>query len=467
MSILNCKVIIIFAQYFFLIKSQFLSESFRALQEVSQNIQVPVLNSYYEIVLNIGEEKVKYKLALDLTQSETWVEEYYCVNPSRVLQEEKTDASLISNANANSNANKTTPVVHNSSSCVNLNKTATIESIYGTLSGQVLSENISLGENIKANNMTLISVNRPESDVFFNSNPNLNGVLGLSYKQFSGSQYNFVQVLKDSGSINNKIIAIGKNAFHIGDYPSEVKQLPKNYHSCNLTINEGLSEELMDGWICDLTHFLIGDSQNFSDAEEIEGRIIFDSMLKSIEAPKLFLGLIKAHYFDIIYKENNCTVVELDNKSYVVCDKQITKPLNLNFVIGGYALIIPGSKLFTVDQYSNKHIFNIAFAEQKHNVWRVGKILLDEYMVVFDAENKQVGFYGENKINFEKEWKEWWSSGDSLTSQEHMKYLVIASISLGAALLFVIICLVCQGLKKKQVEDEQPLQEMENQARED
>jgi hypothetical protein len=224
----------------------------------------------------------------------------------------------------------------------------------------------------------------------------------------------------------------------------------------------------MDGWICDLTHFLIGESQNFSDAEEIEGRIIFDSMLKSIEAPKLFLGLIKAHYFDINYKENNCTVIEIENKSFIVCEKQINKPINLNFIIGGYALVIPGNKLFTVDQSSNKQVFNIFFSELKHNVWRVGKILLDEYMVIFDAENNNVGFYGENKINFEKEWIEWWSSGyDSITSQEHMKYLVIASVSLGAALLFVIICLVCQGLKKKQVEDEQPLQELENQVRDD
>lgn len=453
--------LLVYLQIIYFATSQFLNSISRELQADIQNIQLPIVNSYYEIEINIGDEKVKYKVALDLTQSETWIEEYQCVKPeARTLQQiEKTDAEISSYKNVS----QPQTIVHKSESCINQNKTATVESIYGTLSGQVINDNVSLGENIKANNMTLISVNKKESDPFFNSNPNLNGVLGLSYKQFSGSQFNFVEVLKQSGSIKSRIVAIGKNAFHIGDYPSEVKQLPKNYHSCNLTINEGLPEELMDGWICDLTHFLVGDSQSFSEAEEIEGRIIFDSMLKSIEAPKLFLGLIKAHYFDINYKENNCTVVELENKSYVVCEKQIARPLNLDFIIGGYALIIPGSKLFSVDQFSNKHIFNIIFAEQVHNVWRVGKLLLDEYMVVFDAENKQVGFYGENKINFEKEWKDWWSSDDSLTSQEHMKYLVIASISLGAALLFVIICLAYQGLKKKQVEDEAPLQEMENQ----
>lgn len=462
-------------QIILIIKSQFLDlpkpDHLRKLESIQQSkIKAPSDYTYYEVLLNLGEnnKKQQFKVVIDLTQSETWVKEYSCNSSSRLLQEEHTDSNL-STSEASIESSKSSTI----SSCTDRNYNAKIESIYGQLEGKVISESASIGESIMAKNMSIISVSQQSAEKYFYNNTKLQGILGLSYKSFSGKHFSFIDVLKETLTISKRVFSLGKNTFHVGDYPSEVKQFKQNYHTCNITMSEGFSEELMDGWICDLTHFLIGDSNNFVDAEEIQGRVIFDSMFRSIEAPDRFVGIVKAHYFDINYNDKNCTL-ETDSENElttrIVCYDLIENPKDFNFIIGGYALIIPGNKLFTNVQVTENvndktnvktvSFFNISFTEKNHNIWRFGKIFLDEYMIVFDYEKAKIGFYGENKINFEKEWTEWWNSGfESITSQEHMKYLVIASVCLGAALLFVIICLVCQGFKKKDDEGKAPLQE--------
>lgn len=447
----------------FLPKDDLRNLEFRELDRLEEKIQIPSQNSYYEVELSIGEFNEKFNLAIDLTQSDTWIHSYNCTNSklNRILQEDVSDASVSSSSNQTENLNQNA-----SSTCVDRNQTAVVESEEGELQGIVISEDVSMGSIIKGRNMTIISVSEEDKNKYFQGYLNADGALGLSYLSFTGPQYSFVNVLKETGSIKNKIFALGKNTFHIGDYPTEVKQFPSNYHTCNLTMNEGLPEEFMDGWICDLTHFLVGKAQDFSDAEEIQGRVIFDSMLTNIEAPEKFLGVIKAHYFELNYADNNCTVVVKDESNFIVCQTMEEEPLDFNFIIGGYALIVPGKSVFTQEKDSGYFIFNIVFTKQAHNVWRFGKLLMDQYLLVFDAELHKVGFYGDNKTNFYSEWLRWWTSGsETITSEEHMKYLIIASICLGVALISVIICLVCQGLRKKENEDEEHLEEnkeMEN-----
>lgn len=441
-----------------------------------KKVQIPKINSYFEVKLTIGEFKQVASLALDLTESYTWVKEYSCEKSeiNRILQVDNSDAQSATNYNTNLNSTMpnttnltTSKIPKKSSTCIDRKKHVKIPSIYGEIEGDIFTEDASLGsssDSILAKNFSMITVDPQTIENYFGGDRHV-GVLGLSYKSFNGLEYSFLNSLVKSGSISKKIFAMGNNKFHIGNYPTEVKQFSKNYHTCNLTMNEGLTEELMDGWICDLTHFSIGKSTEFLEAEEIEGRVIFDSMLINIEAPEKFLGKIKSHYIDINYAQNNCSLVE-NTKTYIVCQSRPKELLDLNFIIGGYALIIPGENLFTAFKLENNpdieyYIFNVVFTKQKHNVWRFGKLLLDEYLIVFDAENSQVGFYGENKINFSVEWKNWWESGyTDITSQEHMKYLIIASVALGAALLFVIICLVCQAFKSKS-EEEEPFKDSE------
>ena len=182
----------------------------------------------------------------------------------------------------------------------------------------------------------------------------------------------------------------------------------------------------MDSWVCDLSHILIGNSKNFSQSDEIQGRAVFDSSYDNIEIPAKYLHLFKEKYFAVNFENKLCNQKETDNSIIFTCEKQ-TNLEEISFIIGGYGLIIPGNKLFTEVQSGNSTLlqFNIHFSKDSRNFIRIGRILLDEYLVTYDSELGLVGFYGDNKKNFQKEWSLWWNSGfKSITSQEHFNYLI-------------------------------------------
>ena len=483
MEFLLKLVFLIITQFYFTLQNDyFLNDN--SNRNLNAKINFPKSHrTFFRVKVNVGEQNVPMELALDLTESFTWVENFNCQTKRILNSEEKVVAVKKNNTDTvakkevtdvQKNVTAVTKEISTSKTCTDMNKDITIETLNGELKGRVYKENLNIGGIDKANSLSIVSVSEEISNTYFGKlNESMNGVLGLSYKNFNGDDYNFLSGLKKTGSIKKRVFSLGRTTFQLGDYPTEVKQFKQNFHTCNITMNEGLPEELMDGWICDLTHFLVGTSHTLVDAQEIEGRVIFDSTLSNIIAPDKFLGIIKAHYIDLNYSDKKCEIITDENKSqYIACNEKIDDPKDLSFVIQGYSLIIPGEKLFVEELHAagskSRYILNIAFSNLKHNVWRFGKVFLDEYLMVFDGEKKEIGFYGENKINFEKEWNQWWTSGYSnITSQEHMKYLIIASSCLGVALLLVIICVVIQSLKNKNVDDEDHAQlqeEMESKS---
>lgn len=464
---------------------------------LQSSIYYPYLKSYHELKLTIGEYNKPLNLAVDLTSSLSWVHSYNCGNPS--LNRNLETASNSTNSTNSSNSNSMLV----SNTCKMLNKNIKIDTPYVDMNGSLFTEDLVFSKNFNAKNITLATVDYQQSLKFFENSNKFDGVLSLGYQFSKGKNYSFLSLLKDSKAVNNQVFSMGKGQIILGNYPNEVKQLPQYYHTCNVTTNEGVSQDLLDSWICDLTHFSVGESNDFKETQELDSRVIFDSMLTNILAPDSFIGLIKVHYLDLeenndcyfvddlkelydnSFAKTNDTFVSKTGFTFLICKKPATKDLSL--VIGGYGLIIPSSRLFTkhgdtkvIQKFETKgnvttnytettnedvYVFNIVFNLQKNNIWRVGKILMDQYIFVFDGEKSQVGMFGEHKRDFYQKWTEWWNSdGSTISNEDHVKYLIIASICLGSALLFVIICLVVQSLKNKASEEEAPLndQEMSN-----
>jgi hypothetical protein len=344
-----------------------------------------------------------------------------------------------------------------SSTSVDKNETVTIESTEYEVEGEAKDEYLTIGNSLKGLNFNFVSVTKVKE---WSSSFGKEGILGLSYDNINGERYGLLSTLKKTGTIDKRVFAISSSQLFIGNYPTEVKQFPGKFNYCNVTLTEGLDEIYRDGWVCDLSHLLIGSSKNFSLAQEIPGRAVFDTSIKHIEAPGKFIDLFKDNYFAHNFNGKKCNQIEDDDKTVFRCE--VTENVeDLSFIIGGYGLIIPGSKLFTKLE-NNMMQFNIIFSKKSRNLWTIGRLLLDEYLVVFDNEEGKVGFFGENKKNFLKEWTNWWNSGFSnFTSQEHFKYLIIGCVSLGAALLLVIICLVVHAFRSKSDEQTAPLGEEE------
>ena len=360
-----------------------------------------------------------------------------------------------------------------SSTSLDKNTNFTIESNDATIEGRLIGEVISLGQSLKGINFSIVEAFKVINGLNLIGSE---GVLGLSFSNINGDSLGLISNLKNSGSIERKIFSIEKSNIYIGNYPDEVKQFPYKYSTCNVTYSEGLDEDYRDAWICDLSHISFGESLNFTDNLEIQGRSVFNSASSIIIAPYSFLSLFREKYFNIYFKGIVCNEEEYKKYVYITCEldnRYLSKDTNLIedvvLVIGGYGLIIPGHKLFSreisltnnnLKSSNNIAYFNIMFKKINHNLWEIGNLLLNEYVVVYDSEKSQVGFFGENKKNFYKDWLLWWNlQYNSFTSEEHYKLLIIIGISLGAALIMLVMCLVIQSFRDKDNHQKAPLSE--------
>lgn len=141
------------------------------------------------------------------------------------------------------------------------------------------------------------------------------GVLGLSYKNINGGQFDFLLNLikhKKSrrGAIHRRI-------------PNRNNVVSDKYSSCYLTATEDLGKECTDGFVCDLSHITLGSNKNLSETNEIQGRAIFDSAYGSVVAPIEFIPIFKEKYFSRL---TNCSVFEIDEEdndyTYTSCSQE-------------------------------------------------------------------------------------------------------------------------------------------------
>lgn len=451
--------------------------------KLEESLPIIEIEGNLYVQLKIGDPNQEFNVLLSTIDSMSWIPSSKCDDCKQKDDEEKklllrrlesnstnstnftnfTNFHMINTSNSSSSSSKRSQFYEESESksIKIINQTIEINNEEVILSGKRISESIQLGHTLKAKNFHMVLVEDLE---FSEEHYGKSGLLGLSNKNINGNEFGLLFSLKQLGNIDKSIFSIGNNRLLIGNYPSEIKQFPEKYNKCNVTLTLGLIEEYMDSWVCDLSHVLIGSSKNFSHSDEVQGRVVFDSLYKKIQVPIKYLSLFKDKYFNEFFKGKTCNQVENKKETVIQCLKSevdYEKLPEISFIIGGFGLIIPGNKLFSkVTQ--NKTEFNIHFSHDTRNFIRMGRLLLDEYLVVYDNEENTVGFFGDNKKNFQKEWMIWWNSGfSSLISQEYFKYLVVASVSLGGAILLVIVCLVVQGIRNKKKESSPPLYEEE------
>lgn len=456
--------------------------------KLEESLSIKTVNDKITLSVNFGQPAQSFNMVVSTTESVSWIPSINCENCSKEEYEQSvykltevtdnsgkrflTGDSLYANNTTSSNITSIEPSLPlykitkgkydeiYSATSIDKNQTIEVQSIEGNLIGDRKAEVISIGKSLNGISFNFVAATKINkwSDTYGSE-----GVLGLSYKNINGDDFGLLNNLKHSGSIDKKVFSIGNGEIFIGNYPTQTRQFPNKFNQCNVTLTEGLIEEYMDSWVCDLSHILLGNSKNFSHSDEIQGRAVFDSAFSYLEVPLKYIELFKEKYFANFFSGKVCNQIEKDNYISFICE-QSTKIEEISLIIGGYGLIIPEKKLFKEIQVNNSTMveFNIVFSKEQRNFWRVGRLLLDEYLVVYDNEEGTVGFFGDNKKNFLKEWLLWWNSGfKSITSQEHFKYLLAACIALGSAILLVIICLVVQAIKSKSNEQAPPLYEEE------
>ena len=225
---------------------------------------------------------------------------------------------------------------------------------------------------------------------------------------------------------------------------------------CNLTRKSDLDAAYIESWVCDLSHIIEIEDNTvksniesiFENANPIEARALFDTRQKYLIFPTKYLEILK-HFFDL-EKCQTITDKSLGEK-YIQCkkDTKISSIKSLYFIVDGYGLIFNVDELFEVDGKNKNSIIRFSDALTKPNLFIFGIPLFKKYNVMFDYDNKNIGFKGDiyDFSNVYKQWLEKKSivkiTSDGISQGEagslKEKLVLVGGICFG---LFIIICVL-------------------------
>ena len=335
----------------------------------------------YAIQLSIGYPMHHFLLLVDISSKYTWLRGTnctFCAYTDNIYDEE---ASI--------------SVIHQEEIPY-----TTMTDIKGSVSGNILYDDIKIGDFYATKVELLIA----SEDEYLES---ADGVLSLKYPKDPNDIRIIINKLYASGYIRQKILYFNYKdeligSLMIGKIPNYIISDKKNYSTCKI-------QDSNDNWNCFLTYILFDDNYNFYQAIVIDSIVVFSTGIEKIYAPTNNIELFINNYFKNLpdYDEKKCLIKTISGIHQIYCLKTF---LNINgpsihFIFNGYAYKLPFEDLFEdvyTDSYNRFKLFKIEFYETEKNEWYFGTVFLKQYENVFDADNKVVGFYGNNKFDFTK-----------------------------------------------------------------
>ena len=382
------------------------------ISSIEQNI-FPLINispGLYALQLSIGYPTHSFLLLVDTSSKYTWVRGTnctFCAYTDNIYDEE---ASI--------------SVIHQEDIPY-----TTMTDVKGSVSGNILYDDIKIGD-FYATKIELLVASEDEYQ------ESADGVLSLKYPKDSNDVRNIVNKLYLGGFIKNKILYFNfkdemVGNLMIGKVPDYINSNSKIYSTCRIN-------DYNNNWNCLMTHLLLDDNYNFYQASVIDATAIFSTGLEKIYVPRNTLDLFINNYFKNFpnYNDKSCIIKILSGIYQIYCLRSFLniKGPSIHFIMNGFAYRVPYDELFEdvyTDSYNSYKLFKIEFYETEKNEWLFGTIFLKQYEVVFDADKKIMGFYGENKYDFTK-----------YTNEKYEEYCWYNTISVFLLFLVIVIPMI-------------------------
>ena len=394
-------------------------------------------NHFFTIPIKIGSNGQQFEVQVDTTTSETWLPS---VNTTFKVQ--KFDPKK-------------------SSTCQIIPKEFEIDDEDGNVRGTPVYDSITVGS-FTLDKFGFVLVQGYQKD--FKDFPD--GKLGLGFRHEHGVDFNFLGSLKSKGLINKEVFTIlpKEEKLVIGGIPSELEK--ETYSTCNLVETNDLDDAYRAGWICELTHIFFGvntKEKSLEMALQVNARVIFDSAYNYISMPKRHLNNFNKNFMEKFFYDS-CIQVKDKNDIYYICDAdEKIQQGAIAFLVGGFGYVIPWDKLFKKIE-EDKYEMLIRFHKENDDIFSFGYPFTSQFTIVYNAEDKHLGFYGGEKIDLKKDWDEYMAGESPSQKKEKMKKLLIYAGILGGILLFIIICLFIRSnkIKKNNIEQNPIIHQEQN-----
>ena len=189
-----------------------------------------------------------------------------------------------------------------------------------------------------------------------------------------------------------------------------------DFKYCNLTRKSDLDNFYEEAWVCELSH-LIEEEANMDEktiksawenAKEIHARAVFDTRQKYIIVPIKYLDDFKK-----LYGLDNCEIiVEMSlSQKYFKCDNKIYEKIqdatSIYFLIDGNGFKFTLNDLFENEGDFKSSLIRFTNTISNSNLFIFGTPLFKRYNIMFDFENKMLGFKGENIIDYTELYNNW------------------------------------------------------------
>ena len=379
-------------------------------------------NHFFTIPITVGSKKQPFEVQVDTTTCETWL-------PS---------------INTTFKVDKFDP--KSSDTCEVVNKEFEIDDEDGNVRGTPVYDSVTVGP-YTLDRFGFVVVQGYQRD--FKDFPD--GKLGLGFRHEHGVEFNWLGYLKEKGFIEKEIFTIlpKEEKLYVGGIPPELQG--DAYSTCDLVETNDLDDVFRPGWVCELTHIFFGvdtKEKSLEMALQVDARVIFDSAYNYISFPKRHLNDFNKKFMQEFFNDS-CIEIKDDDEIYFICDDdEKIKQGSIAFLMGGFGYVIPWNKLFKQIE-EDKYEMLIRFHKENDDIFSFGYPFTSQFVIVYNAEDKQLGFYGGEKIDLKKDWDEYMAGESPVQKKEKIKKLLTYGGIFGGILLFIIVCLVIRSKNMK------------------
>ena len=336
----------------------------------SQEIDINknMMSDLFTINLKMGSNNDEFNLVIDTGSTVLWLPSSTCYRCSSSIKKFETQLSY---------------------SYKNLSEPSIINYADGSYSKGYLSQDV-VKLNMISSKLTFLLSYDMKYEI-----PNTSGIMGLGLDYLGIESSSIIKMLYENKQIKKQMFSqkldLDKGKLYIGDFAPEILNDKVNFTNCSIPIMDNYNGI----WACKIDAYYSGYNYNFSKVIPVQRvHVLFDSGTNFIILGKNYEKPFVEHFFGDLLENGYC----FKKESYYFCNSFL---YNLNFppfyfLINDIAYKIDGSDLFfdLIGYLQLKVIFI-----WESDLWILGQPFLQKYHVVYNMEDRYLGFHGGKKYN--------------------------------------------------------------------